>query len=282
MNVLADLTCLCKRKEFEAVFTYHEPPAGEIRFHPGADKPYFRRILRCHACGHFLSVHDMDMSDLYRQQYVNSTYGQDGIRQAFERIVALDPAKSDNVGRVKRIVEFARQYFSDNGLEARSVLDVGSGLCIFLHQLRRETGWECTALDPDPRAAAHAQEYVGINALCGDFMELDERSRYDVITFNKVLEHVVDPVSMLARSRRNLNPNGFIYIELPDGEVAGADSQDREEFFIDHCHIFSAESAVIMARRAGFVLRELERICEPSSKYTLRAFLVRAPDKKDA
>jgi 2-polyprenyl-3-methyl-5-hydroxy-6-metoxy-1,4-benzoquinol methylase len=265
--------CLCGGSEFEAAFTYHKPPAGEVRFDFSSSGSYFRRILRCKTCGHFLSVHDMDMTSLYRAHYVNSTYGDDGIRCAFERIIALDPVKSDNVGRVKRIVEFAPRHFPGSARSRHSVLDVGSGLCVFLHRLKSETGWDCTALDPDPRAAAHARERVGVNAVCGDFMQLNELGWYNIVTFNKVLEHVVDPVAMLARSRCCLNPGGFVYIELPDGEAACVEGQSREEFFIDHHHIFSADSVRALAKHAGFALLELERLREPSMKFTLRAFL---------
>jgi len=273
MSVLANPVCLCGESKFEEVFIYHEPPAGEIRFDFGSGGKYFRRVLRCKTCGHFLSVHDMDMTSLYQGHYVDSTYGNDGIRRAFERIVALDPSKSDNVGRVKRIVEFAARHFPNVRKGRHSVLDIGSGICVFLHRLKNETGWECTALDPDLRAVAHARERVGVNAVCGDFMRLQGLGRFDMVTFNKVLEHVADPVAMLARSRQNLNPGGFVYIELPDGEAAAVDSQDREEFCIDHHHIFSADSVRALAKHAGFALLELERLREPSTKFTLRAFL---------
>jgi 2-polyprenyl-3-methyl-5-hydroxy-6-metoxy-1,4-benzoquinol methylase len=215
----------------------------------------------------------MHMSNLYQGNYVNSTYGDDGIRRSFERIIGLDPAKSDNVGRVKRIVDFAARHFPDEGKGRHSVLDVGSGLCVFLHRLKSETGWECTALDPDPRAVAHARERVGVNAVCGDFMQLQDLGRFDMVTFNKVLEHVVDPIRMLAQSREHLLPNGFVYVELPDGEAAAVEGPGREEFFIDHHHVFSTESLRTLATRAGFVTLELERLREPSTKFTLRAFL---------
>jgi len=94
-----------------------------------------------------------------------------------------------------------------------------------------------------------------------------------VITFNKVLEHIVDPVKVLAKAKEHLNPQGFVYIELPDGEVASKEGKGREEFFIDHPHIFSEASVECLARRAGFNVRLLERLQEPSTKYTLYAFL---------
>src|SRR6185503_16488377 len=114
-------------------------------------------------------------------------------------------------------------------------------------------GWRCTALDPDPRAAAHARDVAGVEAIAGDFMAVaDERfGAYDVISFNKVLEHVLDPVPMLEKAKRHLTARGFIYVEVPDGEAAAEEGPGREEFFIEHHHVFSPESAAMMARHAG-------------------------------
>jgi SAM-dependent methyltransferase len=217
----------------------------------------------------------MDLGALYTSAYVDSTYGASGLRHAYERILALDPARSDNVGRVHRIAAFSSEYFDRNG-PIPSVLDVGSGLCVFLQRLRSETGWQCTALDPDPRAAAHAREVVGVEALCGDFMSLSGLGRFDVITFNKVLEHVQEPVRMLAKAAEHLTPRGFVYVELPDGEAAAIEGPGREEFFIDHHHVFSMRSMEVLFESAGFHALATERLREPSTKFTLRAFAVPA------
>lgn len=268
------LQCPCKAEYFTNVFTYDAPPEGEIRFSFSASQKYYRELLRCNLCGHFVSVHEMDDSSLYSGDYVNSNYGDDGIRRAFERIISLDPTKSDNTGRVQRILEFANKHFTAVALANRSpsVLDVGSGLCVFLHRMK-EAGWDCTALDPDGRAANHALETVGVKAVCGDFMELRDLGRFDVVTFNKVLEHVKDPVTMLAKTAEHVREGGFVYVELPDGEAAVSDGPGREEFCIDHPHVFSGASLTMLAVRAGFTVHTLERLREPSTKYTLRAFL---------
>jgi aminopeptidase-like protein/SAM-dependent methyltransferase len=270
--------CLCGARHYEVMAEFAEPPQGEVRFQLEKGRQYFRQLVRCKSCGHVRSIHDMDMSQLYTGNYVDSTYGADGLRRAFERIVGLDPSKSDNVGRVERLLQFASGHLS-SAAAPPSILDIGSGLCVFLHRVKTRAGWDCTALDPDPRAAQHARDTVGVRAVCGDFTKDIELGTYDVITFNKVLEHVLDPVSMLARSDRFLREGGFVYIELPD-VAAAAESPAREEFFIDHHHVFTPESLRALARRAGFVVLELEQLREPSSKYTLRAFLGRArPDK---
>ena len=214
----------------------------------------------------------MDMASLYEDDYVSSNYGDSGIIKTFNKINALDPDKSDNIGRVKRVCDFSREYFHDD--KQYSVCDIGSGLCVFLYRMK-EAGWECTAIDPDERSVLHAQEVVGVKALCGSFPDVEGLGVYDVITFNRVLEHVEDPIALLRKSKQFLNPNGFVYVELPDGETAAIDGKEREEFTVDHIHIFSEESFKVLIEKAGFVLQGIERLKEPSSKYTLRAFLIR-------
>lgn len=269
------LRCPCDGSRFSRVFSYDAPPRREIRFRFAAAGPYRREILRCDLCGHFVSLHRMDATALYAGDYVSSTYGPNGIGQAFEHIVALDPAKSDNVGRVRRINAFADRYFSSRPNGSRTVLDVGSGLGVFVHGMKAQ-GWTCTALDPDSRAVRHAAEVVGVTAVQGDFMQANRLGRFDLVTFNKVLEHVADPVGLLARAHTHVAEGGLVYVEVPDGETAAAAGPEREEFFIDHLHIFSAASLALLAVRAGLVVDVLERLWEPSGKYTLWAFLIPA------
>lgn len=253
--------CLCGGFAFELAFHYDAPPEGEVRFKfSGAG--YSRDLLRCLGCGHFLSVHGMDMSGLYGGDYADATYGGK-LRATFDRIVALPPEKSDNAGRVAWVTARAK---------GRAVLDVGSGLCVFLHRMKA-AGWEGTALDPDPRQAAHAREVVGVKAVQADFMTAEGLGRFDLVSFNKVLEHALDPVAMLARAKDFLAPGGRVYAELPDGENAAKDGPGREEFFIDHHHVFSAASFAILASRAGLRIEELQSLREPSGKYTLRGML---------
>jgi SAM-dependent methyltransferase len=153
-----------------------------------------------------------------------------------------------------------------------TLLDVGSGLCVFPARMKEE-GWDCTALDPDPRTVKHARQYIGIDAICGDFLSSIRIPSFDLITFNKVLEHVENPVGMLEKSHAHLCAHGVVYVELPDGEAAISAGARREEFFIEHFHVFSLTSFSLLANRAGFSIDCIERIREPSMKYTLRAFL---------
>ena len=258
------MTCpLCGGTRFDHVFRYTEPPERETKFELG-DQAYVRDIERCATCGHFLNRHQLDLDALYSGAYMDSTYADDRLVQTYERIMALPPERSDNRARVQRVV-------AECG-SSGTVLDVGSGLGVFPAAMK-QAGWTVTALDPDPRAVAHTRERIGVTGVQADFMEADDLGSFDLVSFNKVLEHVDDPVAMLARARDLVDDAGTVYVELPDGEVAAGFGPDREEFFIEHIHVFSMASMCLLAQQAGFVVESSSRLHEPSDKYTLVSFL---------
>jgi len=266
------LKCPCNSNSYVDLFQYTSPPDGEIRFKFSKSDNYKRNILKCTICGHFLSIHKMSQKSFYEDDYVSSNYKDGtGIYNTFKKIISLPHDMSDNRQRVKRILNFFSTPDKKKNSKKPNVLDVGSGLCVFLYEMKKYN-WQCTALDPDIRNVKHAQNNVGIKALCDDFMNLNNTETFDLITFNKVLEHVIDPIEMLKKSKCFLKTDGIVYIELPDGEKAIYEGFDREEFFIDHHHIFSSTSFSIMIDQAGFEMINIGRLREPSSKYTLFCF----------
>lgn len=269
------LRCLCGSELLALVHTFHAPSPAEVRFSFAQGAAYERRLFQCKACQHFMSIHEMDDGELYSGEYVTSNYG-DELKKTFDRINRLPTDKSDNVGRVQAVASFAKSWFAmHSGPELPHILDVGSGLCVFLNRVKNELGWACTAIEPDPRACEHARSVVGIDVIQGDFVRTGMNQQFDVVTLNKVIEHVKDPVAMLDRAKAAVQPAGFIYLEVPDGEKAilDVDGPLREEFTIDHPHVFSAASLSIAVKKAGLSIRMMERLREPSGKYTLRAFV---------
>lgn len=255
---------MCRMPGMELHFEYDTRPEGETLFDLHGER-YRREVLRCPSCGHFISQTPLDLSGLYDGDYMDATYAGDRLRTTYERIMGLPPEQSDNAARVARIVESL-------GTDGR-VLDVGSGLGVFPARMQ-QVGWHAVALDPDPRAAEHTRSVIGIEHVQADFFaaDLDAIDRFDLVTLNKVLEHVEDPVAMLSRAARLLADGGCIYIELPDGEAAAEHGPGREEFFVEHLHVFSMASMALLANHAGLRVVRAERLFEPSTKYTLFAF----------
>ncbi len=246
--------------------TYQAPPAGETKFDFHGDR-YHRSIFHCADCGHFVSVSANDLSKLYSLDYVDATYGS-GFAAAFDRIMSLPPDRSDNFHRANRVDSFVRL----RSPAPRRLLDIGAGLGVFPARMK-ELGWSCTALDPDPRACAHARQRIGVETIQGDFLSTVPTGRFDLLTLNKVLEHVEHPSIMLRHTRDFLSREGIVYVEVPDGPTAAQLGPGREEFFIEHVHVFSDRSLCLLAEQSGFAVLKWEAIIEPSSKCTLFAFL---------
>ncbi len=273
MSSLGPTACpISGETQSRLVFSYDAPPAGEIGFRRPAGEPYRREVWQFARSNHFVSRHAMTVQADYAGDYVNATYGGDaGLRAAFERVIALPPERSDNAGRIARLRSFAAAHLGDR--KNIRILDVGAGLGVFPYAVK-QAGWHCTAIDPDTRAVAHMRDHVGVDAILGDFMSIEGLGQFDIVTFNKVLEHVFDPIAMLRRTLSFVAPGGFVYLELPDGEMAAQAGEGREEFFVEHLHVFSFVSISMLADRAGFRPIAVERLQEPSTKFTLRAFLV--------
>mgnify|MGYP001292181647 CR=1 FL=1 len=259
----------CKNDNFKIAFKYTSPIKGEVKINLKG-KPYRRHYLLCNFCGHFLSKYEFSLKNLYSEEYMENTYGE-RISKTFNKIINLPKRKSDNVQRIKRIEKFVKKKVDKKKI---NLLDIGSGLGVFPYSVKK-IGWKCCALDPDKRAVKHINKNLGIKALHKDFLKVKkiEKNNFDVITLNKVLEHVEKPIIMLKKANKFLNNNGLIYIEVPDGTEAAKIGKTREEFGVDHIHVFSMRSLSLMIKNAGFNILKIERIREPSTKYTLFAFI---------
>ena len=262
---------LCGTNSWKSLFVYEQAPSIEHDYDLNCE--YQREYRTCNGCGHALMFTDMALQDLYLEAYVDANYaGHDGLLKAFKKITSLPKNKSDNEGRVRKVCDFAERF----GQGGRRLLDVGSGLGVFPWRMAQE-GWDCHALDTDPRQKEHLEKVARIPTHCVRFEDAHDLGVFDAVTFNRVLEHVQDPVTMLKNARNFVRENGFVYIEVPD-ILAAQDGPDREEFTIDHWHVYSPASLCNMARNSGFEVVELRRHREPSGKYTLYAFLNRTPD----
>ena len=260
--------------ESNLVHTFRNRPLGETHFKFKNSKNYYRELWQFFPSRHFISINKTEIDTNYNNAYVEATYENlDKLKLTFNKIINLPREKSDNQGRVKLIQEFSSYWFKTDYLP--KLLDIGSGLGIFPYAIK-SLGWDCLAIDPDKKAIKHIKD-LGIQALCGDFREIKPNNKFDIITLNKVLEHLDDPIKFLRETHPWISNKGFLYLELPDGELAFRDSPNREEFFIEHIHIFSIPSTIALIRKAGYLVHNISRLKEPSGKYTIRAFIF--PDK---
>ena len=100
--------------------------------------------------------------------------------------------------------------------KGRTVLDVGAADG-YLAKLLTARGFEVTCIEGNPRLAAKAE------AACSRVLVADLNreapklsSRYDVIIYGDVLEHLQNPLAVLTALNQHLSPGGQVLISVPN------------------------------------------------------------------
>jgi 2-polyprenyl-3-methyl-5-hydroxy-6-metoxy-1,4-benzoquinol methylase len=114
--------------------------------------------------------------------------------------------------------DIRNRIFLDLAAQGRHILECGCSTG-FLSRHLVERGCTVTGLEIDPEAAEKARQWCEKVHV----IDLNERDwadelsgNYDTILFGDVLEHLVDPESVLHRTSDLLAPNGRVIICLPN------------------------------------------------------------------
>ncbi len=265
-NFKYKIDCWCRPK-FRLAKTYRHKPKGEVNFN--LKGKYFRKYYECLICKHHISNHKYDLKKLYSGNYISSTYGNyEGLTTRYNKISTLNPKKSDNYNRCLRINSFFKNIKKKNF----KILDVGSGLGVFPKKLQSKKFSNFTLIETDNLNIQFLKKYLKFKRVYKKQSNL-KKNKFDLITLNKVLEHIENPSIFLKKYLKNLKKNGYLYIEVPDLDARNDKSgYEREEFFIEHHHVFSKDSLMFMLSKLNLKIIKLEKIIEPSTKYTLFCF----------
>jgi len=157
-------------------------------------------------------------------------------------------------------------------------MDIGAGTGVFLSRLMDETAgaWQYLGVEPDPRAAAHQRQLKKFAVVESMFLDLPELRGFNLVTLNKVLEHIEQPLPFLMQVVQILVPeDGLLYVEVPDKLTIRLRSSDDNILGALHCHLFDPTSLAYLLRLAGLELFCVNRIAEPSGKLSVYAFAAR-------
>lgn len=266
--------CNCHVIERGKLFSYDSKPAIETDF---GIKPedYVRSFYQCKNCDHWFAEHDIHLDDLYNHQYFNDTYGSyEKVKEKFDAINKLPLKSSDNKNRVRRVTDYCSAYLDARGLD-KTLLDIGGGVGVFAYQMQK-VGWVSTMVETDKDAVEYHRNILGMESfLPEDLFAHKQACSFSLLSFNKVLEHLEDPIKMLQTYSKALSPGGLAYFEVPSWEAAEK-GPDREEFCLEHFHVFSLKSAKTLMVSSGFETLFLENIIEPSGKFTIYGFARKA------
>jgi SAM-dependent methyltransferase len=136
------------------------------------------------------------------------------------------------------------------------MLDVGGGTGWLAGLLRgidaRVALTQIVDIDTGAQAGA---ERNGHRFFCGRIEDFRSAERYDAILMLNLIEHVTDPVSVLAKARDLLEPGGRIYIKTPNFRALDAALFRYRNWGGYHCPrhfvLFSRDGFAAAATRAG-------------------------------
>jgi len=146
------------------------------------------------------------------------------------------------------------------------LLDVGCASGLFL-SLAAKRGFNVYGIEPNPRMAGYSIK-SNIPTRAGFFPDiLDENERFDIISFNDVLEHIESIDRIFGGCHKHLADDGLLSINVPNckgfffniaralnrfGYAKPWERLWQTMFYTPHLHYFSPKSLIKAAKNYGF------------------------------
>lgn len=117
--------------------------------------------------------------------------------------------------------EIHNRLSNNNDFQPKSILDIGAGNGYVLEYLK-ETYKSCqtiSAIESSKDCIKNLKNNVGAEIISTDIDNISKDKhikKYDLIILRHVLEHFLFPIKALEIIRSLLNPNGILYIAVPD------------------------------------------------------------------
>jgi SAM-dependent methyltransferase len=168
----------------------------------------------------------------------------------------LPPPESENFAKVSWIISRVPHLNASGG----TLLDVGCGGGVFIHTfMNRLPGWQACGVEPTTAYALLARRRLNIPIVNDNYRSgLFGERRFDLISINQVLEHVLDPIKFMKYIRNDISANGYVYLEVPDVSDFENLSSCHDRFMSQHLWFFSKNSLTNICEMAGFVVDHID------------------------
>jgi 2-polyprenyl-3-methyl-5-hydroxy-6-metoxy-1,4-benzoquinol methylase len=230
------------------------PMCGSERFTVAFEEsPY--SVRRCADCGLGWVTPRLSEAGL-RAMYASDTYWRSASpkTRGYHDYRAAEPLY---LKTFRRRLEFVLR---DRPRRGRA-LDVGcaAGFCM---QVLSAAGFEAHGVEISAVIARHAQERLGLHSVHVGTLDgcPHPPNSFDLITMWDVVEHVVDPVALLAKARELLRPDGVLVLETQNIDSAFARLLGRRWHHYkhgEHIYHFNPQTVRTLLRSAGFHVEKL-------------------------
>ena len=192
-------------------------------------------LLRCRRCGFIFAEGD----DLAR------------LVSLYERLADDEYEQTQEPRRLQM------RWLLDLGLRAlpaaRTLLDVGAAVGAFVVEAG-ETGLDAVGIEPSRPLVDAARQLHGVDLVRGTLPHEALAGRtFDLVYLADVIEHVTDPMGMLAACRDMLAPRGVIIVVTPDAASVAARLLGRRwwHYRLAHVGYFTRANLTRALRSAG-------------------------------
>lgn len=153
---------------------------------------------------------------------------------------------------------------------SRKLFEIGCAYGFFL-ELTREKFAAVRGIDISEPAIAYARETLGLDAQCGDYLQIDIAKGYDVFCTWDCIAHLERPDLYLEKVAADIAPNGVLAITTGDAGSLNARMRGRNWRIMKQptiVHHFSRRNLTQLLERLGFTVVD---ISYPVIWRTLRA-----------
>lgn len=218
----------------------------------GSDaKPLFTRdghpIVECRGCGTAFVGTDpatIDFQALYGESYY--TGGSDAV---FADYVGQEAARRAHARRKLALLRALPPRLPRSG----RLLDVGCAAGFFLAEAQAH--YEVQGVELSAWSSAYAREHLGLPVITGTLQQAAlPAASFDIVTLWDVIEHVADPVPLLAEVARVLRPGGRLVLSTGDWGSAYAREHGANWHLMTppwHLSFFSRATMRRAGERAG-------------------------------
>lgn len=231
----------------------------------------FENTFKCELCEHIHRRYSGNATEYHKNQY--RKIERRDISEINEKgeIQELFHTKRDNI--CKRRIAFVEEYL----LESDECLDIGSGAGTYSNKLKKHVkNVQCTELDPSLIAEC---QRLGFEVYEEDFLKLQFKNRFDIVSAWHVLEHVDDVESFLGKCAQLTKR--YCIIEVPLLQSLSGTGRTRKLVdpsvgtYDGHAHYFNKTSFVQLAEKYFSIIEIKEGVQSPA------LFAVMEPKEND-
>jgi len=168
-------------------------------------------IVRCADCtGKYIHPMMYFSPEFTKELYNLDYFNANGAVQDFK-----------NIGEKVSIMAAVKRMYGD--LRGATMLDVGCGTGEFL-KAGADIGLDVTGIDVDSTTTDYITKKYGYRTVTGLLgPETFPAGSFDVVVFSHVIEHLQEPIELLATIRGILKPRGLLVMCTPNNDSLGED-----------------------------------------------------------